>query len=132
MKVRLQISVSPAASFGFEHQGPVLRVGRDPQGELALQGEYCQSVSWNHARLDLGPGGAYLSDLGSTNGTLLNDERLAGRTRVRLGDRVQLGHTGPVLLVTELDLTEAAPPPGAARPATVVTAPPAKEAKVAA
>src|SRR5437870_41915 len=107
MNIRLQIASSSGTSFAFEHAGPSVRLGRDPDGELALEGEASQSVSWNHAHIELTPAGAFLTDLNSTNGTLLNDRRISGRTPFRLGDQIQLGHTGPMLKVVELDLSPA-------------------------
>lgn len=115
MKLRLQLILSPDDSHVFEHEGPSLRLGRDPELELPLGGEECHTVSWHHARIELTPRGAFLSDLGSTNGTLLNDRRVAVRTAVKVGDEIQLGHTGPLLKVLVIDLT--APPPVAEDPA---------------
>lgn len=107
MKIRLQITASPGTSFSFEHTGPNVRLGRDPDGELALAGEANQSVSWNHARIELTPSGAFLSDLNSTNGTFLNDKRIVARTAFKRGDQIQLGYTGPMLKVVELELSKA-------------------------
>jgi S1-C subfamily serine protease len=95
----------------FEHGGPLIRIGRDPQIELSLTGSAADSVSWRHARIELSDDGAYLTDLGSTNGTYLNTRRLSERTRLKIGDRIQLGQTGPLLEVAELDLKENFPPP---------------------
>jgi hypothetical protein len=110
MKVRLQITTGSGASFTFEHSGRSLRIGRDPEGELALQGEASQSVSWRHARIELTPEGAFVTDQGSSNGTLVNERRIAESTQVRQNDLIQLGYTGPTLRITELDLEEVAPP----------------------
>src|SRR5437773_12164255 len=107
MKIRLQITQSPGDSFTVEHAGPSLRLGRDPESELALGGETSQNVSWNHARIELTPAGAFLTDLNSTNGTFLNDKRISGRTPFKLGDQIQLGHTGPMLKVVDLELAPA-------------------------
>jgi hypothetical protein len=110
MKLRLQITTGSGASFTFEHSGRNLRIGRDPESELALQGEASQSVSWRHARIELTPKGAFVTDQGSSNGTLVNDRRISESTQVRQDDRIQLGFTGPTLRITELDLEEVAPP----------------------
>ena len=48
-------------------------------------------MSWNHARIDLLPHGATISDLGSTNGTYLNEEILGGPAPLHPGDRVRIG-----------------------------------------
>jgi hypothetical protein len=108
MKLRLKITTPEGVSRTFEHSGPILRIGRDPECELSLEGADGHAVSWNHARIELGRDGAMVADIGSSNGTLLNDQRINQPTPVRVGDRVQLGHTGATLTITELDLS--APP----------------------
>ncbi len=50
-------------------------------------------LSQVHARLFREDGQAYLEDLGSTNGTWLNGERIAAVAPVDAGDRVQVGGT---------------------------------------
>jgi pSer/pThr/pTyr-binding forkhead associated (FHA) protein len=104
MKLRLTIAVAPGQSIAFEHGGPVVRIGRDPDCELALQGEASTAVSRRHARIDLSRDGATLTDTGSSNGTLLNDRLIEGTVPLRIGDRIQMGYTGATLTVTELDL----------------------------
>lgn len=53
----------------------VLRIGRVPDNDIQLMGE---KVSRHHARLERGPDGRYrITDLGTTNGTWLDDLRLA-------------------------------------------------------
>jgi len=49
-------------------------------------------ISNRHAELRHTPDGFVLVDVGSRNGTLLNDQRVA-RHPVRLGDRIQIGKT---------------------------------------
>src|SRR5579871_1585685 len=105
MKIRLHITHTSGHSAIFEHTGPNVRLGRDPAGELTLEGDSSQGVSWNHARIELTPAGAFLSDLGSTNGTLLNGQRISTRSAIRLGDHLQLGHTGPKLKIVDLELS---------------------------
>src|SRR5262245_41640307 len=112
MKVRLQIATAPGGSTTLEHAGPVVRIGRDPECELALQGEASQSVSRQHARIDLAAGGATVCDNGSSNGTLLNDRPVTTPAPPRVGDRSQLGYTGPTLTVVELDLAAGGEPGG--------------------
>jgi hypothetical protein len=110
MKCRLQITVAGQTTV-LEHAGPVIHLGRDPSCELALQGDASTGVSRRHARIELGPTGATLADAGSSNGTLRNDKPIEGTVPLRVGDRIQLGYTGPTLSVLELDLKAPAPPP---------------------
>ncbi|HEY7155564.1 MAG TPA: FHA domain-containing protein [Gemmataceae bacterium] len=109
MKLRLSIAAAPGVSKTFEHAGPVVRIGRDADNELSLQGEYGDAVSRRHARIELTPKGATLTDAGSSNGTQLNGCLLGDAAPLNVGDRIQMGYTGATLTVLELDL--------AARPA---------------
>src|SRR5262249_45248748 len=104
MKIRLLIAAGSGGPTTFEHAGPVIRIGRDADCELALQGAASTAASRQHARIDLSVGGAALTDVGSSNGTLLNDTRLTGSAPLRVGDRIKLGVTGATLTVLELDL----------------------------
>jgi hypothetical protein len=105
MKLRLKITTPDGGSRAFDHSGSILRIGRDPECELSLESAEGHAVSWNHARIELGRDGATVADIGSSNGTLLNDQRINQPMPVRVGDRVQLGHTGATLAVTELDFS---------------------------
>src|SRR5437870_11185062 len=116
MKLQLHVTPAKGAPFKFEHNGSNLRIGRDPESELVLEGDNSQSVSWNHARVELTAAGAYLVDLESTNGTFVNGKRIHERVPFREGDLIQLGYTGPKLKVVELAAQAAghAKKPGAA------------------
>jgi pSer/pThr/pTyr-binding forkhead associated (FHA) protein len=78
-------------------------VGRDPNAGIVLQGEAAAVVSTRHARLVLEDGAWWVEDLGSRNGTFLNNRRLTGGSKQRLnvGDEVGFGATGPKLRVEE-------------------------------
>src|SRR5690349_5439910 len=106
MKLRLRVAAAGGTTT-FEHAGPVVHIGRDADCELSLTGEASTGVSRRHARIELSPDGATLADDGSSNGTLRNDKPIEGTVPLRVGDRIQLGFTGPTLTVLELDL---APP----------------------
>jgi hypothetical protein len=106
MKLRLRVAAAGGTTT-FEHAGPVVHVGRDADCELSLAGEASTGVSRRHARIELSPDGATLADDGSSNGTLRNDKPIEGTVPLRVGDRIQLGFTGPTLTVLELDLAPA-------------------------
>jgi len=65
-------------------------VGRAPECELLLDDTY---VSQQHARIFGKKGAWYVEDLGSTNGTYVNDQRLAAPAMVQPGDRIRVGTT---------------------------------------
>jgi len=63
-------------------------LGRDPTCELPLQDE---GISRRHCRVVSDDKLFFVEDLNSTNGTLLNGERLQGRAVLNAGDRIYLG-----------------------------------------
>jgi pSer/pThr/pTyr-binding forkhead associated (FHA) protein len=94
----------------FEARGTRIRIGRGKECEVRPVDTADAAVSRVHAELLVGPTGALtLKDAGSTNGTLLNGEPLAEPTPVRLGDRIQLGRAGPVLIVEGLGTSPGIP-----------------------
>jgi diguanylate cyclase (GGDEF)-like protein len=78
--------------LGKKHDlvSPPVLIGRSSKADIRIDQD---SVSRNHARLD-GDGARFtVEDLGSTNGTLVNDEQIAGPTRLRSGDLIKVGRT---------------------------------------
>jgi hypothetical protein len=67
-------------------QGALL--GRGDQADIVLQDSFASS---NHARLVPHGDVIVLEDLGSTNGTYLNDEPLRGPQPLHPGDRIRIG-----------------------------------------
>lgn len=65
-------------------------LGRNPECTLVLDDDYS---SGRHARLYRGPEGWLVEDLGSTNGTYLNEQRLSTSRLVKAGDAVRIGKT---------------------------------------
>jgi hypothetical protein len=105
MKLRLKI-ISPSGDVAsFEHPGPAVLIGRNSDCDLQMQGEAAKNVSRDHARIELTTGGAVLTDLSSSNGTLLNDEPVSSPRRVRVGDCIRLGYTGARIAVVQLELS---------------------------
>ena len=77
-------------------------IGRSSQAAIQIDHE---SVSRRHARLLLSESGVQLSDLGSTNGTYVNDEPITERT-LSNGDLLKVGRT--ILKYLSTDNIEAA------------------------
>lgn len=87
-----------------------LSIGRAPGSMLRLNDF---TVSRMHAQLRGSSDGWHLRDLGSSNGTWLNDSRVTGTARVRPGDRVRFGDTAFRLALPRPAST---PPPSAPSP----------------
>ncbi len=86
------VIVGPPARVGEAFPvGEELTVGRGAGCAVVLAED--TFVSQVHARVFTRGGDAYVEDLGSTNGTLLNGELLVEPVRLRRGDRVQFGET---------------------------------------
>ncbi|MEO0649134.1 MAG: SpoIIE family protein phosphatase [Planctomycetota bacterium] len=65
-----------------------LSIGRDPQADLCLAGA---GVSRRHCELRLVDGGARIRDLGSTNGTHVDDQLLVGEGSLPVGSSLRVG-----------------------------------------
>lgn len=71
-------------------------IGRGVEAQISIDDS---RVSRAHAVIDNTQGQLYMVDLGSSNGTYVNDNRLSGPIQVKLGDRIRLGS---VVFVVEL------------------------------
>jgi pSer/pThr/pTyr-binding forkhead associated (FHA) protein/S1-C subfamily serine protease len=80
-----------------EFESAEIRIGRDPSLEVVCSGEGGEVVSALHSRLLFEGGGWYLEDAGSTNGTFLDQARLAPGEKQSLGagSVIRLGTSGP-------------------------------------
>lgn len=77
----------------FELEEGETIVGRRPGSGLHLK---ANAVSGTHAKITLSEqDGVFIEDLGSRNGTYINDQPLSGREKLQHNDRI---HFGPVLL----------------------------------
>jgi pSer/pThr/pTyr-binding forkhead associated (FHA) protein len=71
--------------------GDRVTVGKGAENDLALEGD--DTVSALHAVFDRFPAGWCVTDLGSSNGTFVNGERIFAARQLRHGDEVRVGTT---------------------------------------
>lgn len=65
-----------------------LTIGRGPDNAIMVD---MDNVSRTHCKIYGGSGGHYIEDMGSTNGTFVNDEELMERRRLLNGDFIKIG-----------------------------------------
>ena len=89
---RLSVRASPAHERGqtLEIARPTV-VGRDSGSDIRLERD--EYASARHARLEPRLDGLWVKDLGSTNGTFVNGERITAPRLLRTGDVVRIGET---------------------------------------
>ena len=86
---RLVVERAPGHTAGMEYDiGEGAVMGRGDQAEIRLEDPFASS---RHARLVPQGGIVVIEDLGSTNGTYLNEELLSGPQPLHRGDRVRIG-----------------------------------------
>jgi pSer/pThr/pTyr-binding forkhead associated (FHA) protein/NADPH-dependent 2,4-dienoyl-CoA reductase/sulfur reductase-like enzyme len=86
-EVRLVVESGPMASIAFTLTPPTAVVGRDPEADVSLSEP---TVSWRHARLTAHADGWTVADLGSTNGTSVNAQRVEPGHEIPVGPGAQV------------------------------------------
>jgi predicted component of type VI protein secretion system len=120
---RMIVRTGPNPGTVFELTKDVSLIGRDVTNDVIVGDA---EVSRQHARLTRTPGGYVLEDLGSTNGTFVNGERLVAPRVMNPGDLVALGET------ISLTFNATAPEAAATVAQPAATAEPAKGAPLGA
>jgi hypothetical protein len=88
--IRLVANTGPAQGSVFDVGETGATLGRLPENSICLTDG---RLSRHHARIDFRDNGYWLSDLGSQNGTLVNDHPLTEAHRLQAGDSIELGTT---------------------------------------
>jgi pSer/pThr/pTyr-binding forkhead associated (FHA) protein len=121
----------PTPGVTFPLEGEQLTIGRDSSNGVAINDS---EVSRKHSRLSFQGGKYVLEDLGSTNGTFVNGQRLSGPAVLKPGDVVSLGEQ-IVLMYDAINMDPGAtmaaarraprvePPPAYAPPPVYASAP---------
>lgn len=119
---QLIMRTGPTPGAAFTLEGDQLTIGRDSTNDIVINDA---EISRRHARLTFQGGKFVLEDLGSTNGTFVNGQRLAGPRVLKAGEVVSFGEQ--IVLVYEVSSVDAgatmvspraAAVPSASRPAT--------------
>jgi ABC-2 type transport system permease protein len=84
----MRITSGPAAGTELAVDDKLL-IGRAADGDGTLAGD--PELSRQHARITRANGALMIEDLGSTNGTSVNGERISGPRELRAGDTVSVG-----------------------------------------
>jgi serine phosphatase RsbU (regulator of sigma subunit)/pSer/pThr/pTyr-binding forkhead associated (FHA) protein len=89
MKSTIRLRVDPAVGDPFEHpmDEASLVIGRSSESDLMVADRF---LSRQHAKLFWRDGRLLVEDLGSRNGTLLNDQPVKGSMEVHAGDRIKV------------------------------------------
>jgi hypothetical protein len=128
----LQIVAGNAAGSNIALEAELV-IGRSTPGLGSLGGD--SEISRVHARVYHDPAGQLMvEDLGSTNGTFVNGNRIAGATPLRSGDQVRVGQTTMSVAGGAAEgattVGQIVPPPAAAvppPPAAVAATPPTEQ-----
>jgi predicted component of type VI protein secretion system len=104
---RLIVRRGPQPNQSYELNKDIVTLGRDITNDIVINDP---EVSRHHLRLTRGAGGFTVEDLGSTNGTFVNGQRLTGARPLRPGDMLGLGET--VTLAYEAGINTAPTDPG--------------------
>lgn len=127
---QLIMRTGPTPGKVFELGKNEMYIGRDVSNDIVVNDS---EVSRKHARLVVQAGGLVVEDLGSTNGTFVNGQRLMGPHVLRPGEVIMLGENISLAFETgyDIDATVASAPaqPAYPPPPRQTYVPPAQPAR---
>ena len=97
MTLELRVVTGARAGATERFNKEVVTVGRHPTSDLRFDLVEDLDVSARHAELRQVDGAWSVHDLGSTNGTFVNGERVASARRFAAGDTITFGASGPTV-----------------------------------
>ncbi len=93
-QLKMRSGPNPGTTFPLEQEEILL--GRDLANDITIGDP---EVSRRHGRIFMQDDNTFVEDLGSTNGTFLNGERISSPKQLRIGDVITLGEN--IVLVFE-------------------------------
>lgn len=111
---RLIVRRGPQPNQVYDLNKDIITIGRDITNDITINDP---EVSRHHLRFTRGAGGFTLEDLGSTNGTFVNGQRLTGAKPLNNGDMLGLGETVTLGYEMARGMAPAAPTADAPAPA---------------
>ncbi len=102
MQFRLNCLSGSAAGKSFEFNQSVVTVGREEGCHLKLDAPVENRISGRHCEIFEQDGKAYVRDLDSLNGTIVDEVRITAPTVLRAGARLQLGSKGSAFVFEPL------------------------------
>lgn len=118
LRLRLAAPLAGAPTEGWSLVAPLTTIGRDAGCGVVLADP---SISRMHAQITRQPAGYFVADLNSSNGVLLNAERLTGPAQVFAGDTLTLGEVTLRCEETPPHPTRATTPPAASAAGETLT-----------
>jgi len=96
-----------------------ITLGRSAECDISIATD---EISRHHAKLQVVPDGVMVEDLGSANGTFVNNQRVHGGSLMKPGDELRLD-TVRFMLMSPEQMTSASAPPRSEAPTVVVAQP---------
>src|SRR5438093_356930 len=103
LQTEIVVSIDGAESARWVVAPGAYVLGRNEDCELRVEAEL---VSRKHTRFTVQDDGVLIEDLGSSNGTFINGERVTGSSRVAPSQKIQVGKA-----TVELHRIKTMPPP---------------------
>jgi pSer/pThr/pTyr-binding forkhead associated (FHA) protein len=98
--MRLVANTGPAQGTVFDVGEAGATLGRLPDNSICLTDG---RLSRHHASIEFRDGGYWLRDLGSQNGTVVNDHAITQAHRLQAGDSIELGTTRLTVMLDAAD-----------------------------